>query len=157
MERIKAFKVSAARQVCSAPLAPTIFQNPGNTYPRSSKKRQITLATISSFFSNGCKLVPPGLILVRAACFSVAVAPKQSAKSIVEDCYNCYVSVGISSLIIVYCLHSAREAPLRQSNMERANQKRVERAVWSPAMCVSRIYSKEAPSARTKMSQRPSG
>lgn len=86
MVRIIGFKVSAAYQVCLAPQAPTTSQNPGNTYPRSSKKRQITFATISSFFSNGCTFVPPGFTLVRAACFSVAVAPKQSAKSIVEDC-----------------------------------------------------------------------
>lgn len=154
MERIKGFKVSAAHQVCLAPQAPTISQNPGNTYPRSSKKRQITFATISSFFSNGCKFAAPGLTLVRAACFSVAVAPKQSAKSIVEDCY---VSVGIPSPIMVFCSHSAREAPLRQSNMERANQKRVEQAARSTAMCVTQIYSREAPNARTKMRRRPSG
>lgn len=46
----------------------------------------MTFATISSFFSSGGRFVPPGLTLVRAACLSVAVAPKQSAKSIVEDC-----------------------------------------------------------------------
>ena len=56
-----------------------------NTYPRSSRKRHITFATISSFFSSGGKFAP-GLTLVRAACLSVAVAPRQSAKSIVEDC-----------------------------------------------------------------------
>jgi hypothetical protein len=72
-----------------------------NTYPRSSRKRQITFATISSFFSSGGRFVPPGLTLVRAACFSVAVAPKQSAKSIVEDCQGCYVSVGISGPIMI--------------------------------------------------------
>jgi len=51
------------------------------TYPRSSKNRQITLATISSFFSRGAF----GLALVRCANFSVEVAPKHSAKSIVDD------------------------------------------------------------------------
>lgn len=56
-----------------------------NTYPRSSRKRHITFATISSFFSSAGKFAP-GLTLVRAACLSVAVAPKQSAKSIVDDC-----------------------------------------------------------------------
>jgi hypothetical protein len=61
-------------------------QERGNTYPRSSKKRQITFATISSFLSRGGRFVAPGLTLVRAACLSVAVAPRQSAKSIVEDC-----------------------------------------------------------------------
>ena len=57
-----------------------------NTYPRSSRKRHITLATISSFLSRGTRFGAPGRSLVRAACFSVAVAPKQSAKSMVEDC-----------------------------------------------------------------------
>jgi len=51
------------------------------TYPRSSKNRQITLATISSFFSRGVF----GLTLVRCANFSVEVAPKHNAKSIVDD------------------------------------------------------------------------
>jgi len=55
----------------------------GEAHPRSSRKRQITLATTSSFFSRG----PVFLILVRAASFSVAVAPKHKAKSIVEDYY----------------------------------------------------------------------
>lgn len=59
-----------------------------NTYPRSSRKRQITFATISSFLSRGTRFVAPGRTLVRPACFSVAVAPKQSAKSIVEDCQD---------------------------------------------------------------------
>jgi len=52
-----------------------------SSYPRSSKNRQITLATISSFFSSGAC----GLALVRCANFSVEVAPRHSAKSIVDD------------------------------------------------------------------------
>lgn len=45
----------------------------------------MTFATTSSFLSS-CGLLVPLFALVRAACFSVAVAPRQSAKSIVEDC-----------------------------------------------------------------------
>lgn len=52
------------------------------THPLSSKNRHITFATISSFFSSGALL----FILVRAACLSDEVAPKQSAKSMVDDC-----------------------------------------------------------------------
>lgn len=44
----------------------------------------MTFATISSFFSNEIELWPL-FILVRVASFSDTVAPKQSAKSIVED------------------------------------------------------------------------
>lgn len=55
------------------------------THPRSSRNRQITLATTSSFFSKG-PCVKVLLILVRAASFSDAVAPKHNAKSIVDDC-----------------------------------------------------------------------
>ena len=54
-----------------------------DSHPRSSKKRQITFATISSFFSKVINW--PGLFLVRAANFSDTVAPRQSVKSIVED------------------------------------------------------------------------
>ena len=88
VEGIQGFKVRAAHQVCHGRHKRQRYpknQERGNTYPLSSRKRQITFATISSFFSSG-KLGLPGLSLVRAACFSVAVAPKQSAKSIVEDC-----------------------------------------------------------------------
>ena len=56
-----------------------------STHPLSSRKRQMTLATTSSFLSRGgCDGF--GFTLVRAANLSVAVAPRQSAKSIVEDC-----------------------------------------------------------------------
>ena len=56
-----------------------------NAYPRNSRNRHITFATSSSFLSSGSGLAP-GLTLVRAADFSVAVAPRHSAKSIVDDC-----------------------------------------------------------------------
>ncbi|KAI0046558.1 hypothetical protein FA95DRAFT_1359270 [Auriscalpium vulgare] len=55
------------------------------THPRSSRNRQMTFATISSFFSR-CPVGVRPFCLVRAACLSVAVAPKHSAKSIVDDC-----------------------------------------------------------------------
>lgn len=45
----------------------------------------MTFATISSFFSSGL-LVWPLLTRVRKASFSETVAPRQSAKSIVDDC-----------------------------------------------------------------------
>lgn len=54
-----------------------------STHPRNSKKRQITLATISSFLSNGGFW--PALTLVLAASLSETVAPRHNAKSIVED------------------------------------------------------------------------
>ena len=57
------------------------------THPLNSKKRQMTLATTSSFFSSGGG-VWPILTLVRWASFSETVAPRQSAKSIVDDCYE---------------------------------------------------------------------
>jgi hypothetical protein len=92
VEGIKGFKVSATHQVCHWRHKRQQYTKPqerrGNTHPRSSRKRQITFATISSFLSSAGRFVPPGLTLVRAACFSVAVAPKQSAKSIVEDCQD---------------------------------------------------------------------
>lgn len=44
----------------------------------------MTFATISSFFSRG--EVWPLLTRVRKASFSETVAPRQSAKSIVDDC-----------------------------------------------------------------------
>lgn len=53
------------------------------THPLNSRNRQITLATTSSFFSRGAE--PLALIFVLAANRSVEVAPKASAKSIVED------------------------------------------------------------------------
>lgn len=47
----------------------------------------MTFATTSSFFSSvGCAV--PLLPLVRAANLSVAVAPRHSAKSMVEDCHH---------------------------------------------------------------------
>lgn len=55
-----------------------------NSHPLNSRKRQITLATISSLFSSGGGggvLLP----LVRLASRSVAVAPKHNAKSSVAD------------------------------------------------------------------------
>ena len=53
------------------------------THPRSSRKRQITLATTSSFFSSGAfELFLP---FVRVARRSEEVAPKHRAKSIVDD------------------------------------------------------------------------
>ena len=55
-----------------------------STHPRSSRKRQITFATISSFLSSPFELF--ALILVRCASFSDAVAPRQREKSIVDDC-----------------------------------------------------------------------
>lgn len=161
MEGIKGYKVSATHQVCrwrhKRQWYTKIQERRANTYPRSSRKRQITFATISSFFSSAGRLAPPGLTLVRAACFSVAVAPRQSAKSIVEDCQGCYVSVGISSPIITFSSHFAHGALLQQSHMERANQQHVERAVRLLVKCVTRIYSREASSVRTKMHQQPSG
>ncbi len=55
------------------------------THPRSSRNRQMTLATTSSFLSS--TLEPcAALIFVRDASFSDAVAPRQSEKSIVDDC-----------------------------------------------------------------------
>jgi hypothetical protein len=58
------------------------------THPRSSRNRQITFATISSFFSSGgFELF---LIFVRVARRSEEVAPRQSAKSIVDDCQSCH-------------------------------------------------------------------
>ena len=54
------------------------------SHPLNSRKRQITLATISSLLSNGAGggvLLP----LVRLASRSVAVAPKHNAKSSVAD------------------------------------------------------------------------
>ena len=54
------------------------------THPRSSRNRQITLATSSSFLSSGpCEAF--GFIFVRPANFSLEVAPRHRAKSIVED------------------------------------------------------------------------
>ena len=56
----------------------------GSAYPRNSKKRQMTFATTSSFLSSGGGLA--ALTLVRPTSFSDPVAPRQRAKSIVEDC-----------------------------------------------------------------------
>ena len=89
VEGVQGFKVRTAHQVCHWRHKRQRYpktQEIRNTHPLSSRKRQITFATISSFFSSAGRFGPPGLTLVRAACFSVAVAPKQSAKSIVEDC-----------------------------------------------------------------------
>ncbi|RDX54187.1 hypothetical protein OH76DRAFT_1069975 [Lentinus brumalis] len=56
------------------------------THPRSSRNRQMTFATISSFFSSTPEPPCETLILVRCASFSDAVAPRQREKSIVDDC-----------------------------------------------------------------------
>jgi hypothetical protein len=56
-------------------------------HPRRSRKRQMTLATISSFLSSGFSSAGDGglALRVRAAKCSSDVAPRQRAKSIVED------------------------------------------------------------------------
>jgi hypothetical protein len=54
-------------------------------HPRNSRNLQMTFATTSSFLSSG-PWDKALLILVRFASFSDAVAPKHSAKSIVDDC-----------------------------------------------------------------------
>ena len=54
-------------------------------HPRNSRNLQMTFATTSSFLSSG-PWDKALFILVRFASFSDAVAPKHSAKSIVEDC-----------------------------------------------------------------------
>ena len=60
----------------------------GVTDPRSSRNRQMTLATTSSFLSKCACSTLSFLDLVRAENFSDAVAPKHRAKSIVDDFGN---------------------------------------------------------------------
>lgn len=57
------------------------------TYPRRSRNRQMTFATISSFFSSGRRSGPTGGsgLRVRTANCSSDVADRHNAKSIVED------------------------------------------------------------------------
>ena len=55
----------------------------------------MTLATISSFFSNTPEPCA-ALILVRAASFSDAVAPRHNEKSIVDDCANANVPPAVT-------------------------------------------------------------
>jgi len=53
-------------------------------HPRSSRNRHMTLATTSSFLSNGFVLAPL-LVRVRFASSPELVAPRHSAKSMVDD------------------------------------------------------------------------
>lgn len=71
--------------VCVVGLVKTAVSGTGTcAHPRRSKKRQMTLATTSSFFSSG-RAVTFGCCRVRFAYSSEAVATRQSLISIVED------------------------------------------------------------------------
>ncbi|TFK51953.1 hypothetical protein OE88DRAFT_1658681 [Heliocybe sulcata] len=68
----------------------------------------MTFATISSFLSSGPVLVPL-FTRVRVASFSEAVAPKHSAKSIVEDftIYQCQEQHSCQEARLTFCLRSS--------------------------------------------------
>ncbi len=87
-----------------------------STYPRSSRNRQMTLATISSFFSRPEPCVT--LILVRAASFSDAVAPRHRAKSMVDDCAHTPTAQ----------IRDARVSPSPQSRRSGVNDKSYSRS-----------------------------